>query len=102
MGGPVPIHGMEAMVSGALVMTDTMLSLPTGYHDATNIVEYHSAVDLLEKSTSYLNPPHESEGISMATKGRTVAMTQPTSIVAPDGRNHCWTNHVMMTTIRNT
>jgi len=67
---------MEAMVSGAMVMTDAMLSLPTGYHDALNIVEYHSAVDLLDKITYYLDPQHESERLAIATQGRTLAMTR--------------------------
>mmetsp|Transcript_9738 Transcript_9738/g.10483 ORF Transcript_9738/g.10483 Transcript_9738/m.10483 type:complete len:113 (+) Transcript_9738:150-488(+) len=49
----------------------------TGYHDAINIVEYHSAVVLLDKITYYLdNPPHDAERIAIATQGRTLAMTR--------------------------
>ena len=67
---------MEAMVSGAMIMNDRMISLPDGYQDGISIVEYESASDLLEKLTYYLDPEHASERQSIAREGRTLAMTR--------------------------
>lgn len=65
---------MEAIVSGAMIMTDSMLSLPDGYQDGISIVEYDSARDLKDKVTYYLQ--HTSERQSIAAKGRRLAMTK--------------------------
>jgi hypothetical protein len=66
----------EAIVGGALVMTDPMLSLPEGLVDRTNIVVYHSLSHLQELLEYYLDPRNEDERLSIAREGWTVAMTR--------------------------
>ena len=65
---------MEALVSGAMVMTDKMLSLPFGYQDGVSVVEYESSEDLLRKVAYYTDPTHASERLSVAREGRRLAM----------------------------
>lgn len=65
---------MEALVSGAMVMTDKMLSLPFGYQDGVSVVEYESPEDLLRKVAYYTDPTHASERLSVAREGRRLAM----------------------------
>ena len=62
----------EAMVAGAMVMTDSMISLPEGYEDGVSVVEYGSAEELLAKLEYYLE--HEAERLSIAREGRKLAM----------------------------
>jgi hypothetical protein len=64
----------EALVSGAMVMTDRMLSLPSGLENGTSVVEYTSGDDLKSKLLYYLQ--HEEERIDIAREGRLVAMTR--------------------------
>jgi spore maturation protein CgeB len=49
----------EAIVGGALVMTDPMLTLPDGYVNGSNIVIYHSLDQLRELILYYLEHPQE-------------------------------------------
>jgi len=64
----------EAMVAGAMVMTDRMLSLPPGLKDGVSVVEYASAEDLIDKLEYYLN--NDSLRIEVARAGRHVAMSR--------------------------
>jgi Glycosyl transferases group 1 len=63
----------EAIVSGALVMTDRMLSLPRGLKDGESVVEYTSIDDLQSKLNYYLT--HRDERLAIAKRGRFVAMS---------------------------
>ena len=65
---------MEALVSGAMVMTDKMLSLPRGLENGTSVVEFESAKDLRSKILFYSS--HPEERLEIARKGREVAMKQ--------------------------
>jgi Glycosyl transferases group 1 len=65
---------MEALVSGALVLTDRMLSLPRGLENGTSVVEYSSADELRLCIEYYLE--HETERVKIARRGRQVAMSQ--------------------------
>lgn len=64
---------MEALVSGAMVMTDKMLSLPRGLENGTSVVEFESAEDLRQQILHYIR--HPKERIEIARRGREVAMT---------------------------
>lgn len=64
----------EAVVSGAMILTDRMLSLPHGLENGTSIVEYVSAGDLKSKILYYIS--HPKERLEIARKGREVAMMQ--------------------------
>jgi Glycosyl transferases group 1 len=64
----------EAIVGGALVMTDFMWSLPHGYQDGVNIVVYRNLDDLRTKLLYYLNPQHESKRLTIAHAGWKLAM----------------------------
>lgn len=64
----------EAVVSGSMILTDRMLSLPHGLENGTSIVEYDSADDLKSKILYYIR--HPDERIEIARKGREVAMKQ--------------------------
>ena len=64
----------EALVSGAMVMTDRMLSLPSGLQNGTSIVEFESAEDLRQKIMYYVS--HSDERLDIARKGREVSMSQ--------------------------
>jgi Glycosyl transferases group 1 len=62
----------EALVSGALVMTDQMLSLPSGLQNGTSLVEFGSLRELMSLLDYYLI--HQDERLQIATEGRRVAM----------------------------
>jgi hypothetical protein len=64
----------EALIGGAMVMTDLMLSLPQGLENGTSLIEYTSAEDLSQKILYYLQ--HEEERLEIAKRGRFVAMSQ--------------------------
>ena len=64
----------EALVSGAMVMTDRMFSLPHGLENGTSVIEFQSAEDLRSKILYYSSHPEERVGI--ARKGREVSMLQ--------------------------
>lgn len=65
---------MEALVSGALVLTDQMWSLPQGYKDGQSMVLFRSANELLQKVNYYLQ--HPSKRIVIAKAGRKLALEQ--------------------------
>ena len=65
---------MEALVSGALVLTDTMLSLPPGFKDGVSLLEYGSKEELLAKVAYYTDPQHAPERLLIAQEGRRLAM----------------------------
>lgn len=58
---------MEAVVSGALVMTDPMHPLPLGFKDGENIVVYTSMNDLHKKILYYST--HQSKRLKVARAG---------------------------------
>ena len=64
---------MEALVSGAMVMTDPMLTLPTGLVDRESIVVYQSLEDLPVLVTYYLT--NEAERSDIAQRGHHVALS---------------------------
>ena len=66
----------ESIVSGAMVMTDVMLGLPSGLVHGESIVVFHNLTQLQEQLDYYLDPANENERISIATKGRHVAMSR--------------------------
>jgi hypothetical protein len=63
---------MEALVGGALVLTDRVLGMPAGLENGTSVVEYDSADSLLSLIQHYLT--HTEERLSIARKGREAAM----------------------------
>ena len=65
---------MEAMVSGALVMTDPMLTLPAGLEDGNSIVVYTSLDDLTAKVKHFLE--NEDERFDIARKGYDIVMSK--------------------------
>jgi hypothetical protein len=64
----------EALVSGALVLTDRMVCLPRGLENGTSIVEFGSAEEFMRLVRYYLE--HSHERIAIARRGREVAMSQ--------------------------
>lgn len=68
----------EAMITGAMVITDRVLSLPDQLQNGTSVVEVESEADLEQKLLYYLE--HDKERISIAKEGRRVAM----------GRHRAW------------
>lgn len=64
----------EALISGALVLTDPMLTLPQGLMDRESVVVYHSLEELRGLIAYYLE--HEEERLVIATTGRNIALTQ--------------------------
>ena len=64
----------EALISGAMVMTDRMLLLPRGLENGTSIIEFDSADDLRSKIIYFTS--HEKERLAIARKGREVSMTE--------------------------
>ena len=64
----------EALVTGGMVLTDRMLSLPEGLQNGTHIVEYISQEDLRSKIRYYLS--HPEERIEIARQGRLLAMSR--------------------------
>ncbi|KAL3920111.1 MAG: hypothetical protein SGILL_003425 [Bacillariaceae sp.] len=67
---------MEAMVSGAMIMTDKMLSLPEGYEPGVSIVEFSSPEDLKEKLAYFADRKNSHERQKIAAAGRRVALEQ--------------------------
>ena len=66
---------MEALCcSGALVVSDDMLSLPVGLRNGTNIVLFRSTQELESLLRYYLS--HEQERLEIAKRGYRVAMGQ--------------------------
>ncbi|KAL7553791.1 hypothetical protein ACHAWF_017122 [Thalassiosira exigua] len=65
---------MEALASGALVMTDPMLSLPYGLEEGENVVVYRDMADLKQKIRHYLD--NDSARINIASKGWAEAMNR--------------------------
>lgn len=65
---------MEALASGAMVMTDPMITLPLGLQDGESIVVYRSLQDLVTKATYYLK--YSEERLMIAMKGYRIAMRQ--------------------------
>ena len=63
---------MEALATGALVMTDPMSSLPRYFKDGESLVVYHSLAELKEKILYYLD--HDDERLAIAKKGHWIAM----------------------------
>ncbi|GAX16463.1 hypothetical protein FisN_19Lh041 [Fistulifera solaris] len=63
---------MDALVSGAMVMTDPMLTLPNELQNNVSLVIYHSLDELVTKVQYYLD--HEDERIAIAKAGYHVAM----------------------------
>jgi hypothetical protein len=66
----------EAIIGGALVMTDTMLSLPEGLAHKESIVVYSSLAELRELLSYYLDPRNEAERLSIARAGWKVAISR--------------------------
>lgn len=62
----------EALVSGAMVMTDWMLALPKGLEHGQSIVMFNSIDDLREKIFYYLK--NRNERLSIAREGRRISM----------------------------
>jgi hypothetical protein len=57
----------EALILGAMVMTDCMLSMPNGLEHGVSIIEFESEVDLRDKILYYVN--HKEERIEIAKRG---------------------------------
>lgn len=65
---------MEALASGALVLTDRMLSLPEGLKNGTSLIEYSNSAELREYIQFYID--HEKDRLSIAREGRFIAMSK--------------------------
>lgn len=65
---------MEALIGGALVMTDRMVGLPAGLENGTSIVEFDSEESLRSLIVYYLD--HEIDRQEIARRGRRVAMAR--------------------------
>jgi Glycosyl transferases group 1 len=65
---------MEALVSGAMVMSDVMLSIPTDFEDGKSIVFYRNMNELRTKVMYYLQ--NKAERLSIAKMGWTIAMNR--------------------------
>ena len=64
----------EALISGAMVMTDRMLSLPAGLENGTSLIEFISEEDLRAKIHYYLQ--NTEKRLEIAREGRLVSMTK--------------------------
>jgi spore maturation protein CgeB len=64
----------EAIIGGALVMTDPMLTLPDGYVDGGNILIYQSLDHMRDLIIYYLE--HPEERLEIARKGWELAMNR--------------------------
>jgi hypothetical protein len=67
---------MEALMSGAMVMTDPMLSLPEGLEDGKSIIVYQSLQDLAEKVKYYLAEDQAPMRQRIAKEGYDIAMSR--------------------------
>ena len=65
-------RSMEALVSGAMVMTDPMLPLPYRFVNDSNIIVYRSIAELKSFATYYAS--HDEERIQIARRGYETAM----------------------------
>ena len=65
---------MDALLSGALVMTDPMSHLPLFLENGTNVVVYRSPADLRRLLNFYLRNENEAERIEIGRKGREIAL----------------------------
>jgi hypothetical protein len=65
---------MDALLSGALVMTDPMSSLPLFLEDRVNVVVYRSPAELKRLLKFYLLRDHEAERIEIGRRGREIAL----------------------------
>ena len=63
---------MEALVSGAMVMTDPMKPLPYNFRNGTNIVVYRSIKELKHYARYYMK--HEEERLQIAKQGYETSM----------------------------
>jgi len=63
---------MEALVSGACVLTDFMHGLPAGLQNGTSVLEYTSPKDLEDLILYYLE--HDEKRIEIGRRGREIAM----------------------------
>jgi SAM-dependent methyltransferase len=64
----------EALISGALVFTDRMLSLPAGLENGTSLIEFSSLSELQSLVEYYLS--HTRERLQIAAEGRRIAMAR--------------------------
>lgn len=64
----------EALTSGAMVMTDRMLSLPAGLQNGTSIIEFTSGETLRSLIRYFVE--HDDERLAIAARGREVSMAQ--------------------------
>jgi hypothetical protein len=64
----------EALAGGAMVMTDTMLSLPDGLVDGESVVMFKSREQLRVLLMYYLHPKQDEIRLAIARKGFEVAM----------------------------
>jgi hypothetical protein len=65
---------MEAMISGTMIITDRMLSLPEGYEDGVSIVLFSSPLELKEKIKYYAASENALERQKIAAAGRRLAL----------------------------
>lgn len=65
---------MDALLSGALVMTDPISSLPLFLEDRINIVVYRSPAELKRSLKFYLLRDNEAERIEIGRRGREIAL----------------------------
>lgn len=65
---------MEALIGGAMVMTDKMFGMPAGLKNGTSIIEFDSAESLKSLVMHYLS--HDEERIEIGRQGRYVAMSR--------------------------
>jgi hypothetical protein len=66
---------MEALCSGALVLSDRELLIPEGLEDGKSIVVYDNVTDMIQKVEYYLWTASQEERWSIAREGRRVALT---------------------------
>lgn len=66
----------ESIIGGALVMTDTMLSLPEGLVDKESIIVYKSLAELNELLAYYLDPGNEAQRLAIARAGWKIAVSR--------------------------
>lgn len=62
----------EALISGAMVMSDDMIDFPAGIRDNRTVVVYRGIQDLQHKILYYLE--HKAERLKIAQAGRTTAL----------------------------
>jgi hypothetical protein len=65
---------MEALIGGALVMTDPMVHMPAGYVNSESIVVYNSLAEMVSKIKYYLSPEGSASRLRIAREGRRLAL----------------------------